>query len=237
MPSTYALPHRRRIYLMRHGDVTYFDAGGRAIDPDNVPLNEAGRRQASAAGTAFARAEVYFDRVIASGLPRTVETAQRVLAETGQSIAPEIWPALREIQGGRPDEIAPGDIESAFLGAFQGIVTEDTRFFGGETIGALLDRVLPALARLREASDWDTVLLVLHGGVNRAILSHAISAGGRAFFGHLEQETGCINTLEAGAAPHDWIVRTLNYSPPAPLLPKVRHNTMERLYAQFLQHR
>ena len=51
----YQLPVRRRLYLMRHGDVTYFDETGRAIDPDTVPLNENGRAQASAAGEAFAR--------------------------------------------------------------------------------------------------------------------------------------------------------------------------------------
>ena len=81
MPD-YQLPKRRRIYLMRHGDVTYFDASGRAIDPETVPLNASGRDQASAAGHAFAAQQIRFDRVIVSGLPRTIETAQRVLAET-----------------------------------------------------------------------------------------------------------------------------------------------------------
>jgi broad specificity phosphatase PhoE len=50
MTSPYELPKRRRIFLMRHGDVTYFDATGRAIDPESVPLNERGREEASAAG-------------------------------------------------------------------------------------------------------------------------------------------------------------------------------------------
>src|SRR4051812_16653107 len=76
----YELPKRRRIFLMRHGDVTYFDDTGRAIDPESVPLNERGREEASAAGREFATQTIRFDRVIASGLPRTVETAQRVLA-------------------------------------------------------------------------------------------------------------------------------------------------------------
>jgi broad specificity phosphatase PhoE len=44
---------------------------------------------------------VRFDRVIVSGLPRTVETAARVLAVTGQDIAAETWPELEEIRGGR----------------------------------------------------------------------------------------------------------------------------------------
>jgi broad specificity phosphatase PhoE len=235
--SGFQMPRRRRIFLMRHGDVTYFDDTGRAIDPDTVPLNSKGRAQATAAGSVFASQTVHFDRVIVSGLRRTVETAQLVLAETGQHVKLEIEPAWKEIRGGQLATIAPAELENAFLRAFDGIVAEEVRFLGGETIGELLDRVLPALAALRADPSWDTVLLVLHGGVNRAILSHAITAGGRAFFGHLAQATGCINALDVGAASVDWVLRTLNYSPPSPLHRDVRNTTMEMLYAQFLRYR
>ncbi|RQH08614.1 histidine phosphatase family protein [Paraburkholderia dinghuensis] len=235
--SEFRMPRRRRIFLMRHGDVTYFDDSGRAIDPDTVPLNKDGRAQAIAAGRAFASQAAHFDRVIVSGLRRTVETAQLVLAETGQHIDLDIEPAWQEIRGGRLATIPPDELESAFLRAFDGIVAEDVRFLGGETIGELLDRVLPALAALRADPSWDTVLLVLHGGVNRAILSHAITAGARTFFGHLAQATGCINALDVGAANGDWVLRTLNYSPPSPLHRDVRNTTMEMLYAQFLRYR
>ncbi|MFM0420387.1 histidine phosphatase family protein [Paraburkholderia aromaticivorans] len=235
--SDYQLPKRRRIFLMRHGDVTYFDDSGRAIDPETVPLNENGREQASAAGREFAAQQITFDRVIVSGLPRTIETAQRVLAETAQQIELEIEPAWEEIRGGKLGNIPLHDMEAAFLGVFDGIAPESTRFLDGETIGELFDRVLPALAALREDTSWDTVLLVLHGGVNRAILSHAITAGGRTFFGHLAQATGCINALDVGAAPRDWVLRTINFSPPSPLHRGVRNTTMEMLYAQFIQYK
>ncbi|MDE1182709.1 histidine phosphatase family protein [Paraburkholderia sp.] len=235
MPD-YQLPKRRRIYLMRHGDVTYFDASGRAIDPDSVPLNENGRAQATAAGRVFSEQQIRFDRVIVSGLPRTIETANRVLAQTGQPIELEQQPALQEIRGGRLGAIPAQDLEAAFLGVFDGIVPETMRFLDGETIGELFDRVLPAIAALRDDPSWDCVLLVLHGGVNRAILSHAITAGGRTFFGHLSQATGCINALDIGASPRDWVVRMLNYAPPSPLHRDVRNTTMEMLYAQFVKY-
>ncbi|SIT37611.1 Phosphoglycerate mutase [Paraburkholderia piptadeniae] len=234
--SGYQLPKRRRIYLMRHGDVTYFDASGQTIDPERVPLNENGRAQADAAGRAFAGQNVRFDRVIVSGLPRTVETAQRVLAQMNrQDQQMEIEPAWEEIRSGKPGSIPAADLEAAFLGVFDGIVAEDTRFLGGETIGELFDRVLPAVAALRDDTSWDVALLVLHGGVNRAILSHALTAGGRMFFGHISQATGCINALDVGDAPRDWVVRLINHSPPSPLHRDVRNTTMEMLYAQFIQ--
>ena len=227
---------RRRVFLMRHGSVTYFDQSGKPFLPETVALNEQGRAQASAAGLAFAEHGVRFDRVIVSGLPRTVETARRVLAETGQDIAIDSWPELEEIRGGRLSSIADADLRAAFTGAFEGMVTEDKRFLGGESVGELMDRIHPAIARLRADPDWDTVLLVLHGGVNCAILSLALT-GQRMFLGALAQTAGCINALDVGADDADWVVRFVNYAPPAPLQGGARCTTMEALFEQYKKSR
>jgi probable phosphoglycerate mutase len=230
------MSRRRRIYLMRHGSVTYFDATGKPFLPESVPLNDTGRVQASAAGAALAKLGLHFDRVITSGLPRTVETAQRVLAETGQLVEPEVWPDLQEIRGGRLSTIPDETLRDAFVGAFDGMVAEDRRFLGGESIGELLDRVLPALDRLRADDAWQTVLLVLHGGVNRAILSHALT-GGRFFLGNLSQAPGCINALDVGVEPTDWVVRATNHAAYDLLQPAEHETTMETLYGQYLKFR
>jgi probable phosphoglycerate mutase len=227
---------RRRIYLMRHGSVTYFDAAGKPVLPETVPLNETGRAQAAAAGAAFAAQGLRFDRVIVSGLPRTVETAQRVLAETGQVVDIETWPELVEIRGGKLSAIPDDALHEAFTGAFDGVVAEHKRFLNGESVAELMDRVFPALDRLRADPGWDTVLLVLHGGVNRAILSYALT-GQRLFLGNLAQAPGCINALDVGTAPNDWVLRFSNYAPPAPLHPDTRSTTMEQLLEQYLKFR
>jgi hypothetical protein len=70
---------RRRLYLMRHAEVSYFDEGGRPLSATRAPLTELGREQARAAGRALR--DVRLDRVITSGLPRTLETARLVVAE------------------------------------------------------------------------------------------------------------------------------------------------------------
>ncbi len=223
---------RRRIFLMRHGSVTYFDAAGKPILPEQVPLNDEGRAQADAAGAAFAAANVCFDRVIVSGLPRTVETAQRVLAVTGQDIALDIWPELHEIKGGRLSTIPSADLKRAFTGVFEGLVDPDQRFLGGESVGEMMDRVHPAIQTLRADPGWDTVLLVLHGGVNCAILSLALT-GQRLFLGGLAQTAGCINALDVGQDSRDWVVRFVNHVPPAPLQLGSRLTTMEQLFMQY----
>ncbi len=230
------IPKRRRIYLMRHGSVTYFDENGKPFAPDAVPLNELGQAQATAAGQVFSRAGMQFDRVIVSGLPRTVQTAQRVLAETGQKIDLERWPDLEELRGGKLTAIPDEQLREAFVGAFDGLVPESKQFLGGETIGQLMDRVHPAIDRLRTQKDWDTVLLVLHGGVNRAILSHALT-NQRLFLGNLAQTAGCINAIDVGEDSADWVVRMVNYSPVSELQDESRNTTMEVLYEQYIKSR
>ena len=227
---------RRRIFLMRHGSVTYFDADGKPVLPESVPLNEQGREQATAAGRVFAAADIKFDRVIISGLPRTVETATRVLAETGQQIELELWPEMVEIRGGKLAAIPDAELKEAFTGAFEGVAPEHKRFLGGESIGELMNRIHPAIDKLRSETAWDTILLVLHGGVNRAILSYALT-GQRLFLGNLAQTAGCINALDVGDAHHDWVIRLMNYSPPSELQAESRGTTMEALFHQYRQAR
>jgi len=224
---------RRRIYLMRHGSVDYFRADGSAVPPHTVPLNAAGRAQADAAGALFAECGVRFDRVIVSGLNRTVETAQRVLAAAGQSLALETEPALEEIRGGRLADIPPDAVEAAFLGAFQtGAGVEAQRFLGGESVGELLDRAVPAFERLLARDDWNQLLMVLHGGVNRALLGRALT-GDRAFFGRLEQLPACINIVDVGA--RDIVVRAVNLAPTQWLHQHESLTTMEKLLGQYLR--
>nr|WP_316642026.1 histidine phosphatase family protein [uncultured Roseateles sp.] len=238
-PTDSKAPRRRRIYLMRHGAVTYFDASGRPVLPEEVPLNEEGRAQAMAAGLQFKQDGVRFDRVIVSGLPRTVQTAALVLGNAGlaETLTPEIWPELQEIRGGRLADIPREQIQQAFNGLSHGVISEEQRFLNGESIAELLDRVLPAIARLRAQTDWDSVLLVLHGVVNAAVLSHAMSGGGRMMLGSLVQAPACINVLDVGEVPQDWLVRVVNFSPQHPLHTHTRHTTMEALLAQYLQYR
>src|SRR5258706_6289569 len=136
-------PSRRRLLLVRHGAVDYFDADGRPHPPDTVPLTSQGVAQARALGAALVRAHVKIDRAISSGLLRTQMTMQHVLAAAAllSANAPtELWPELQEIRGGRLADIADRDLKKTFTAAFAGPVPLATRFLNGETIGELLAR-------------------------------------------------------------------------------------------------
>ena len=218
---------RRRLYLMRHAEVSYFRADGSPVDPAEVPLNDDGVAQARAVAEAFRAIDL--DRVITSGLPRTLETA-RIVAPAAE---PESWAELREIQGGRLSEIPADALEREFVHAFRGVIPNDKRFLRGESIGELFDRVLPAVDRLVGDDGWHTALAVCHGGVNRAILSYALT-GERMFLGHFEQAPACVNVLDLGDAG-EWIVRAVNVAPYDLLHLAHRQTTMERYWQQWLE--
>jgi broad specificity phosphatase PhoE len=217
---------RRRIYLMRHAEVRYFEG----VHPEQVVLTERGRVQAESAAAELR--DVAFDRVVTSGLERTLETA-RIVAP-GRD--PESRYELREIESGDIREVAPDEVQTMMTAAFRGVVPLETRFLGGETIGALLDRVLPEIDALLADAGWDAALLVLHGAVNRAILGHALT-GDRTFLGGFEQAPGCINVLDVGTDGR-WIVRAVNhlaYDPAHVAAPRL--TTMEHLWQEYLDSR
>ncbi len=215
---------RRRLYLMRHGDVTYFDAHGHSHRPDEVGLNEDGKRQAQAAAEALR--EITFDRVLASNLRRSIETA-RIVAPQAEV---EEWSELRELKAASLDGLDEKEVGEIFTRAFAGPTPLDKTFLLGETVGELLERVVPALERLVADPEWDTVLAVLHGGVNRAILSYALT-GEKTFYGGFEQAPGCINVLDVG--PDGWVIRAVDYAPEDALHTRTRLTTMEELYAKY----
>jgi probable phosphoglycerate mutase len=217
---------RRRLYLMRHAEVSYFGEDGRPVDPAQVPLTAEGLEQAATAREALAAIEL--DRVVTSGLPRTLETAAIVAPHA----TAESWPELREIQGGRLSEIPLDALAYEFVHAFRGVIPNEARFLRGESIGELFDRVLPALERLVADDGWHTALAVLHGGVNRAILSYALT-GERMFLGHFEQAPACVNVLDLGE-DGEWIVRAVNVAPYDLLHVSHRQTTMERYWEQYL---
>ncbi len=221
------LPARRRVYLMRHGEVSYFDPHGSPLDPRAVPLTENGRSQAQAAGQCLA--EVRFDRAICSGMPRTRETAAWVLAGRGLEI--EERHAFREIRGGRLREIAPAALFQTLARGFDRAAEPGARFIGGEGFAEFAERVLQAWRQLLADPDWNCLLLVTHDAVNRAILGE-ISGAGLAGWSCFEQDLACINLLECaeGEAP---ILRLCNFTPYAAAKHGLPFTSMEQVFLHY----
>jgi broad specificity phosphatase PhoE len=217
---------RRRIYLMRHAQVRYFEG----IDPHDVLLTDDGRHQAAAARDALQ--EVHFDRVVTSGLPRTLETAEIVAPYASHEREHD----LREIESGELRGVDPIEVQRMMTAAFRGVVPLESRFLGGESVGELFGRALPRFRALLADEGWDVALTILHGGVNRALLGYALT-GDRTFLGGFEQAPGCINVLDVDEE-HRFVVRAVNHTPYDPAhVGAGRDTTMEQLWREYLDAR
>jgi probable phosphoglycerate mutase len=206
-------PDRRRIFLLRHGEAAYIDADGTVTDdPRTVPLTPTGQIQARKQSAVLA--SVTFDKAICSGLARTRETAKLVLAHRDHPPL-EVVPELEEIRGGaRPGEISDmkawlGHVANPWAGADQ----PDAKFLGGERFVDFADRIIPAFDTIIADQSWRTLLLVLHGAVNRMIFNHVLGVPwqGRT---SIEQDNCCINIIDVdgsrdGSAER-YLVRAVN---------------------------
>jgi probable phosphoglycerate mutase len=223
---------RRRIYLMRHGEVDYFDALGKPFKLDTVGLNAEGRMQAQDAARDLAK--VPLDRVVASCLARSVETAQLVVYQ--RNLIVENRDDLREIEPGRLADLTkktPDEIERMFLGALAADLGPATRFLDGETFAAVRCRVQRCYLELLAEPKWTQMLVVAHGVVNRMVLADVLGLP-YSGLGALEQDAGCINVIDVDDAGHG-LVRLLNYTPANPVKSGMELTTLERLYLQFCQ--
>ncbi len=183
---------RRRVYLMRHGEVRYFGADGQPVHPKFVDLTDRGLMQAACTGEMLA--DVPFDRALSTGLPRTMQTARSVLAD--RKIELEEMPALKEIHSGRATGKTLDEVKEDFIYGMETASQPGARFAGGDLFQEFYDRVTAAFEALLLEPGWRNLLLVAHDGTNRMLLSWA-SYGGLASARAFEQDPGCLNVIDA----------------------------------------
>ena len=129
----------------------------------------------------------------------------------------------------------PSAVSATMLGALSAPPTAEARFFGGETFASCSARVLAAWQELLAQQDWQTVLVVCHGIVNRVLLCHLLDAP-LSSLGRIEQDAGCVNLIEVdtGGRP---LVRLVNASVDDPAKETHRLSTLEALFRQYLRGR
>ncbi|MDZ4382306.1 MAG: histidine phosphatase family protein [Parvibaculum sp.] len=187
---------RRRIYLFRHGDVSYVDdKGNRVADPTAVPLTDWGREQASLTGKALAK--IPFDRAVSSSFPRSMETAGLILEGRGLEIEPlDHFVELRGDPTFREQIRDLNDIAYSFRDAH----VPGARYNGGDSFEDVNARVVSALETVIAEPEWDTLALVAHGGINRLVIGWALGTG-LSTFAALDQNTACVNVIDFDEHP------------------------------------
>lgn len=201
--------HRRRLYVFRHGDVSYVDDNGvRVADSTIVPLTPWGREQATMTGKALAN--IPFDRAVVSSFPRSVETAALILQDRDIDI--EQNAAFVEFQGDSTARTTLTLEELAY--SFKDAAVPGARYVGGDSFSEVNTRVITALKHLLAEDHWETLALVAHGGINRLIISWALDSG-LATVPVIDQNTCCFNVIDVDTHPETGkivrkLVRSLN---------------------------
>jgi phosphoserine phosphatase len=192
---------RRRIYLLRHGHVDYFSK--QVLEErrtDFVPLTPLGREQATASGLALAH--VRFDLALCSGLPRTRETAECVLAQNSDAkhLTIEEDADLKEIKGHAANVKSRQELSARLTFEFDQAAKPGATMFGGDVFAEVLERSRRSIERLLARPNWHTSLVVAHEGINRLLLGW-MTGNGLSAIQAFEQDLACINVLDFDMVP------------------------------------
>ena len=194
---------RRRIYLMRHGEVSYHRPDGSTVFGD-VDLTEEGVHQAKLMRDLLA--EVPFDLAVHTGKQRSRRTASLVLE--GRDVTVREVTELEELRGTGLGGLSEDRIEAEFVYGFERAALPGAGFPGGETFAGFQGRIIPAFESLLLSQGWSTLLLVAHGGTNAMILSW-VTRGGLEGLGAFEQDAGCVNIIDVDVVDGEVIRRIL----------------------------
>lgn len=162
------------IVVARHGE-SKANAESRMQGRFDSPLSERGREQAKVLGAWLARHGVEWDAAYCSPLRRAHETAELVVRAAGRE-GVEVEPGLAEIAAGKLEGLDVSEIAAQFPSYAARRLDElgDFSEYGGESYGAVQERVASLVERLLSAGAARRVLLVGHGGFNFHLVKHLI---------------------------------------------------------------
>jgi ribonuclease H / adenosylcobalamin/alpha-ribazole phosphatase len=191
--------------LLRHGQ-TALSAERRFAGRGDIPLTEAGLRQAeAAAGRLAARGGI--DVIVTSPLQRAQRTAQEVARATGAPL--QVDEDLAETDFGKWEGLTFAEASARWPEEVSAWLADaDAAPPGGESFAAVGRRVIAALDRLLAENPLRTLLLVSHVTPIKTLACRAMLAPPAALFRiHLDVASLCeIDWYADGAA----VVRSLN---------------------------
>ncbi len=162
-----------RLYLIRHGQSTW-NAENRVQGHSNPPLSPKGRGQIEKLIPRLKREKV--EKIIASPLKRAHESA-RILAK-GLAIPCHTQKGLMEIHLGAWEGKRPEEVNRLYNNGYQKWLKAPSkiRIPKAETIAKFRRRAVKAFAEIVASETKERVVLVTHGGILAALISHWLKA-------------------------------------------------------------
>lgn len=183
-----------RIYLVRHGE-TPSNREGRYTGHTDVPLTPHGVIQAGRLAERLRGLEP-FEAIYVSDLSRSVHTAE-ILAETLKPEYFNVTPKLRESNFGLWEGMTVEEIKANYPDLFTRWRANpvSVRVPQGEPLRNLQIRAVEVVDEAMQKHSGKNILVVAHGGTNRAILAHFLGMELKNFW-KLRQDNTSLNIVE-----------------------------------------
>lgn len=182
------------IYLIRHGEVAW-NSEGAYIGSTDLPLNDTGRQQARLLSGHMNRHRI--SGILSSDLSRARETAEIIASFHKLPVIQDR--RLREVDYGEWEGLTAGQISDRYSSIYalwqEGAAVAIP---GGESFGGMLERAYTAFAEIAETYLEETVVIVAHKGVNRAILCKLLDVPIRDYR-KIGQDNSGVNTIDMRA--------------------------------------
>jgi broad specificity phosphatase PhoE len=194
-------------YFVRHGE-TERNALGRLCGRTDVPLSEAGRRQAQLLALRFKPMPV--ETLYSSPLRRALETASVLGEAVGRD--PVIDSRLVELNYGAWEGCTYEEISHATPEVYRAWQRDPGSIAppGGESGEQLIERVTPFLLDVAERHQSGNVVVVCHRTVSRLIACYIMGVPLSEYRRHVPMDNAALNIFETREGK--WCVVALNES-------------------------
>jgi probable phosphoglycerate mutase len=194
-----------RVILVRHGE-TEWNRVERFRGWADVPLNETGLAQAEATGRRVAD-EWQPVAIYSSPLSRALKTAAAIAQHFDLPV--QAHQGLIDIHHGQWQGLTPDEVRARWPELLQAWhdAPHTVRLPDGETLSEVRARGLAVVHEVAERHAGETVVLVGHTDINRAILLGVLGLNNLRFW-HLRQDTCAINVFEV--EQNDFTLVSLN---------------------------
>jgi len=181
-----------RFILVRHGE-TVWNQEGRFQGQIDTPLSPMGNKQGILVAEALKN--VHIDVIYASPLSRSFDTAVMCSNSHGLDVIRD--DRLLEINHGKWEGLFASEIESLYTDLLERWRTTvvDVQMPEGECIEDVRKRAMAAFQEYTEKHEGQTVLVVAHDAVNKAVLCDILELE-QSHFWQMKQDNTCINVFE-----------------------------------------
>jgi broad specificity phosphatase PhoE len=181
-----------RIYLVRHGQ-TEWNRELRFRGRADIPLDENGRKQASAIADALMDKGI--NAIYTSPLRRSIQTARPVAVVFHLEI--EKLQGFIDINYGEWEGLGYDEVRQRYANLYHKWEEQPdlVKFPNGESLEEVKRRSVAAFMEVLEKNSGSSILIIPHRVINKVLIC-ALLGLSNAHFWSIRQDTGCINVIE-----------------------------------------